>query len=79
MSSAEIKALLAGPALEAPEGVTPDFTNPDNRNGLAWFVTTFCMVIATICLLLRLYARMWKAKKVTVVEGKIIRLSMYMH
>lgn len=74
MSSADIEALLARPAMEPPEGVTPDFTNPHNRNGLARFVFTFFMVVATLSLILRLYARMWKAKKVTVLEGKICAL-----
>ncbi|KAJ5754433.1 hypothetical protein N7533_003976 [Penicillium manginii] len=49
MSPEVLAELLAAPALAAPEGVTPDFENPPNRNGLAWFVTTLCMVISTAC------------------------------
>lgn len=69
MTDEQLAALLSQPALDAPEGVTPDFDNPPNENGLAWFVTTFCMVIATICLCLRAYARLWLTRKVQIEEG----------
>jgi hypothetical protein len=59
LSPEEVAALLAAPALEPPSGVTAVFDNPPNKNGLAWFVTTFCMVISTCCLFVRLYAKVW--------------------
>ncbi|KAB2569228.1 hypothetical protein DBV05_g12097 [Lasiodiplodia theobromae] len=68
MSSEELEALLAAPALEPPPGVTANFDNPPNRNGLAWGVTTACTVILTLCLLIRLYARTWMEKKLRVEE-----------
>jgi len=68
MSSEQLAALLAAPALEAPAGVTPEFGNPPNENGLAWFVTTFCMVIATLCLFVRMYAKVWVLKRVRAEE-----------
>lgn len=71
MSSKELEALLAAPALEPPPGVTANFDNPPNRNGLAWGVTTVCTVILTLCLLIRLYARTWMEKKLRVEEGNI--------
>ncbi|KAL2018125.1 hypothetical protein VTK56DRAFT_1255 [Thermocarpiscus australiensis] len=43
LSPEQLAALLAAPALEPPLGVTADFDNLPNQNGLAWFVTTFCM------------------------------------
>jgi len=71
MSSEEALAkILAAPALSPPAGVTPEFENPPNQNVLAWFVTTFCMVVATLCLLLRAYVRLWLDKKIRVEEGK---------
>lgn len=70
MSSTDLAALLASPAMEAPDGVTPDFDSPPNENTLAWFVTTFCMVVATTFFLLRLYAGTWKTKEVRLEEGK---------
>ncbi|KKY24900.1 hypothetical protein UCRPC4_g02266 [Phaeomoniella chlamydospora] len=68
LSSEEIEALLAEPALEAPSGITPNFDNPPNQNDLAWFVTTFCTVIMTIAFFLRLYAKWWMSRKVHVEE-----------
>lgn len=69
LSSAEVEALLDAPAMQPPAGVTPNFDNPPNQNMLAWFVTTFCMVISTICLLVRLYSRVWKQRKFKITEG----------
>ncbi|SCO54175.1 related to integral membrane protein PTH11 [Fusarium fujikuroi] len=63
-SRKELEALLAAPALQPPPGIEANFHNPPNRNGLAWFVTTFCIAIATLCLLLRTYMRMWKPKEI---------------
>jgi hypothetical protein len=69
LSSEALAELLAQPALSPPPGVTPDFDNPPNSNCLAWFVTTLCMVIATLCLFLRLFSRCWLEKKLRVEEG----------
>ena len=63
LSADELAALLALPALAAPAGTTANFDNPPNQNGLAWFVTTFCMVVSTLCLFIRLYAKVWMTKK----------------
>lgn len=72
MSSEALAKLLNAPALAPPEGVTPNFDNPPNANGLAWFVTTFCMVVATLCLLLRIYVRLFLEKKFRAEECKLI-------
>lgn len=73
MSSEEALAeILAAPALPPPAGVTPNFDNPPNSNTLAWFVTTFCMVVATLCLLLRAYVKIWLDKKLRVEEGVLV-------
>ncbi|KAF7553046.1 hypothetical protein G7Z17_g3902 [Cylindrodendrum hubeiense] len=72
MSSEALEALLAAAALEPPTGVTANFDDPPNQNGLAWAVTTFCMVVATLCLLLRAYARLWLERKVSVEEVLMI-------
>lgn len=68
LSPAELEALLASPALAPPTGVVPNFDNPDNQNGLALFVFTFCTIIATLCLLLRAYARFWVERKLQLEE-----------
>ncbi|KAJ4245488.1 hypothetical protein NW762_013997 [Fusarium torreyae] len=59
----DLEKLLSAPALEPPPGVQPQFENPPNENPLAWGVTTFCMVIATLCLFLRAYGRIWLERK----------------
>ncbi|KAF7538493.1 hypothetical protein G7054_g2885 [Neopestalotiopsis clavispora] len=56
-SAAALEQLLVQPALSPPDGITPNFENPPNENTLAWFVTTLCMVIATLCLAIRAYDR----------------------
>jgi hypothetical protein len=69
LSSEAIAALLASPALAPPESVTPEFDSPPNQNSLAWFVTTFCMVVATICLFLRAYTKLWIERRPKFEEG----------
>lgn len=70
MSQEELDALLAAPALDPPPGVTPNFENPPNKNGLAVAVTTLCIVISTLCLFLRAYVRMWREKTIHKEEGE---------
>lgn len=72
LSQQELEKLLAAPALDPPPGVDPEFDNPPNGNNLAWGVTTFCMVVATLCLLLRAYGRLWLERKVFVEEGMYV-------
>ncbi|KAH7411401.1 hypothetical protein BKA64DRAFT_569183 [Cadophora sp. MPI-SDFR-AT-0126] len=68
ISTEEVAAILSTPALMAPPGVTPNFDEPPNKNGLAWFITTTCMVISTLCVLLRGYAKLWLTKKIGIEE-----------
>lgn len=68
ISKDQVAAILSTPALVAPPGVTPNFIDPPNKNGLAWFVTTICMIVATLCVFLRGYAKVWLAKKVETEE-----------
>ncbi|KAF7588253.1 hypothetical protein BBP40_005975 [Aspergillus hancockii] len=63
MSPEELEALLAAPALAAPPGVSPNFDNPPSQNSYAWGITTVCTVVATLCLCLRWYVRLWLDKK----------------
>ncbi|RDW70456.1 uncharacterized protein DSM5745_07967 [Aspergillus mulundensis] len=68
LSPDALATLLAQPALAPPDGVTPNFDNPSNGNHLAYVVTTFCTVVSTLCLLLRLFAKGWLEKKIRVEE-----------
>lgn len=66
----ELDLLLNAPALKPPPGVTPTFNNPPSGNDYSWGITTVCMVIATACLFLRWYVRIWLDRKVRVEDGK---------
>ncbi|KAK8162013.1 hypothetical protein IWX90DRAFT_515640 [Phyllosticta citrichinensis] len=72
MSFEDIENFLRQPALAPPDGVTPDFDNPPNENALAWFVTIFCMVVATTFFLLRAYGRLFVEKKFGIEEAMMI-------
>ncbi|KAK0716294.1 hypothetical protein B0H67DRAFT_582799 [Lasiosphaeris hirsuta] len=64
-------ALLAGPAMASPEGVTPDFDNPPNNNGLAHGVMAVCIAVSTLCILLRFYLAIL-SRRVRVIECLIL-------
>ncbi|KAK0625028.1 hypothetical protein B0T17DRAFT_508048 [Bombardia bombarda] len=64
----EVVTFLALPALPPPSGVTPNFDNPPNQNGLAMGVTTFLTLILKLCFLLRLYARFWVGERINIEE-----------
>ncbi|KAK1783185.1 hypothetical protein QBC45DRAFT_447946 [Copromyces sp. CBS 386.78] len=72
LSQDQIDALLSLPALEPPPGISPNFDDPPNRNGLAYFVTTFCLVVSTLCVFIRLYARVWIEKRARIEEVLMI-------
>jgi hypothetical protein len=74
-SQVTLAEVLAAPALKPPPGVTANFDNPPNENTLAWVVTTFCMVVATLCLCLRSYVRLWLDKRIRIEEGEPMRIS----
>ncbi|RYP20875.1 hypothetical protein DL767_009381 [Monosporascus sp. MG133] len=67
--------LLEMPAMAAPDGITPNFDNPPNQNGLAVAVLTLCLVVSTICVCLRVYARIYLLRKFQVEE--VLTLSAY--
>lgn len=75
-----LSELLNEPALSPPDGVTPDFTNPPNQNGLAWFVITACVAISTIAFAIRVYGRALSKGLVTLEErGSLCLLSLLLH
>lgn len=63
-------AILNGPAMAPPPGETSDFTNPPNENPLAIGVLVTMIVISTLCVLVRLYARVYLLRKVQVEESE---------
>ncbi|KAH9906806.1 hypothetical protein F4778DRAFT_800778 [Xylariomycetidae sp. FL2044] len=68
LSAEQLAAVLDAPALKPPPGRIANFENPPNENGLAWFVTTFCMAVSTLFFLARLYAKVWVPRKLRVEE-----------
>ncbi|KAH8423611.1 uncharacterized protein LDX57_001371 [Aspergillus melleus] len=59
---------LDGPALAPPKGIKPNFDNPPNQNGMAQAILAVCAAVATVCLFLRAYARVYLLRKVQVEE-----------
>ncbi|KAH9995932.1 hypothetical protein F4779DRAFT_194042 [Xylariaceae sp. FL0662B] len=59
-----LEEMMELPAMPAPDGITPIFDNPPNQNGLAITILTLCLVISTICVCLRVYARLYLLRKV---------------
>lgn len=57
------QAILNGPAETPPYGITPDFTNPANRNGVALAVIVICISLTGLALLCRVYSRAFLVKR----------------
>ncbi|KAI1337555.1 hypothetical protein F5Y15DRAFT_425598 [Xylariaceae sp. FL0016] len=55
---------LSAPALAAPDGVTPNFDDPPNGNGVASAAFILMMVISTLSVALQAYGKVWLTKKV---------------
>ncbi|OTA83401.1 hypothetical protein M434DRAFT_36766 [Hypoxylon sp. CO27-5] len=52
------------PALQPPDGVTPNFDNPPNYNTSGYGLCSFFLAVGSIAVILRTYARVFCAKKV---------------
>lgn len=63
-------AILNGPAMAPPPGETSNFSNPPNENPLAIGVLVTMIVISTVCVLVRLYARVYLLRKVQAEESE---------
>ncbi|KAI0386349.1 hypothetical protein F5Y04DRAFT_275956 [Hypomontagnella monticulosa] len=58
------QAILNGPALTPPPGVTPNLDNPPNGNTLGVAVASLCLSVSTIVFTLAAYAKFCCVKKV---------------
>jgi hypothetical protein len=58
-----LEEFLAGPALEPPDGVTPNFDNPDNKNTIAIITVALGLGLSTIFILIRAYMRLFVIKQ----------------
>lgn len=57
-SQAALQALLNGPAVPPPPGITPNFESPPNSKAVSLIVLVPCQTIATLSVLLRLYTKL---------------------
>ncbi|CAJ2507044.1 Uu.00g082300.m01.CDS01 [Anthostomella pinea] len=79
LSPTEKEAALDGPALEPPDNVVSNFDSPPNRNQLCFTVVTIGLIISTVFILIRAYARVFCIKKVHIGDGLIFAaLSVYL-
>jgi hypothetical protein len=59
----ERESALDGPSVAPPNGTISHLDNPSNGNGLGKFVAIFCLVVTTLAVCLRAYARFFVHKK----------------
>ncbi|KAI1321389.1 hypothetical protein F5Y16DRAFT_389032 [Xylariaceae sp. FL0255] len=64
ISPEQLAAILDGPALTPPAGVTPMFANPPNENTLSLLALFLCLSAASVALCIRVYVRFFKLKQV---------------
>ncbi|KAI1211225.1 uncharacterized protein F4807DRAFT_29131 [Annulohypoxylon truncatum] len=64
LSPAELQQFLDGPALTPPDGVIPNFDNRDNKDYISQAVLPLCLVLTTIAVFLRVWARIFCIKKI---------------
>ncbi|KAI1504749.1 hypothetical protein F5X99DRAFT_416452 [Biscogniauxia marginata] len=62
----EKQLILNGPALAPPEGIVPNFENPPNRNDLAEITSITCLTIASVGMLLRIYAKVFCVRRLEI-------------
>lgn len=70
LSPEELAAFLSMPALEGP---TPNYKaqleNPPNNNIVAHVAIPICVTLAVLCFLIRVYARIFRLRKVELEDG----------
>ena len=57
MDSTQLEALLNGPALAPPPGVTPQLNNPPSYRAATTAIPTVCLIVATLAVSMRVYTR----------------------
>lgn len=74
LSPAEQEFILNSPALEPPEGVVPNFADPNTdtyRSDIAQFTNALCLILSTAAVLTRAYSR-FCAKRIEIEDGKYL-------
>ncbi|XXG97442.1 hypothetical protein Hte_003743 [Hypoxylon texense] len=60
--------MLGSPALDPPNGVSPNFEDRPNRNNVAYAALVVCVTLSSMFALLRVYARVIYLKKVHIAD-----------
>ena len=70
LSPAEAEAMLNGPALQPPPGVTPKYTDRSTALEVLYVACGLVLVVATTAAALRAYSRICIVKKVQIEDCK---------
>jgi hypothetical protein len=69
LSASEQKALLEGPAMTPPLGIS-NLVDPPNKNSLTFGISIASAVLCTLLVLLRVYSRVTYHKKLAIEDGE---------
>ncbi|KAI0554028.1 hypothetical protein F4679DRAFT_393853 [Xylaria curta] len=72
LSMDDLRKALEGPALSPPEGVSPNFEHPPNQNSVAVLGLLVCLVLASVFLIIRIYVKFFKIKRLHIGDYLII-------
>lgn len=56
-SHAALQTLLNGPAGPPPDGIIPNFNNPQNQDTIQYVTTAFTLSFATCAVIIRIYIK----------------------
>lgn len=70
LSPDELEKALEGPALQPPDGILPNFSNPPNLNNIESAGLLVCLVISGVFLLIRIYVKFFKLKQTHIADCK---------
>lgn len=59
----------SGPAMAPPDGQTADFDDPPNDNPLALGAFMLMLVVSTLCVAIRIYAKLYVVRKMQPEDG----------
>ena len=59
-----VQSILNGPAGTPPVGVTPNFDNPPNTNRFVIITLVFCVLLASLAVLVRMYTKIFLIRSI---------------
>ncbi|KAI1807115.1 hypothetical protein F4811DRAFT_66502 [Daldinia bambusicola] len=63
LSPADLEIALDGPAIKPPDGITPNFENPRNKDTISLVSIYLCLVVGSASLGIRIYMKFVKLKQ----------------